>query len=268
MTMTRTVPDDAYHVAHPCLRLVARHAPHDERALGYPVVAISEIEVIDPRGATTAYDDFVRWLARRQVRLVSCRLAHHRLGESMFLEQRGFRFVEMMLTPSLAPLTPVDIDADGVTLVEAAAAELPALCAIAGRAFRHERYHVDPRVETAAADQRYANWVADAASHPRQQVLAVREGDQPVGVFVVEHGDDGDVYWHLTAIDPRCQGRGLGTRTWSAMLNRHHAQGMTAVRTRISARNVAVLNLYTKLGFRFGNPEMTFHRCLDGGEAA
>jgi RimJ/RimL family protein N-acetyltransferase len=41
------------------------------------------------------------------------------------------------------------------------------------------------------------------------------------------------------------------------MLNKR--QGARSIRTTISARNTAVMNLYARLGFRFSAPDMTFH---------
>jgi hypothetical protein len=43
------------------------------------------------------------------------------------------------------------------------------------------------------------------------------------------------------------------------MLQRHRNEGAAVITTTISARNVRVLNLYSKLGARFLPPEMTFH---------
>jgi ribosomal protein S18 acetylase RimI-like enzyme len=67
------------------------------------------------------------------------------------------------------------------------------------------------------------------------------------------------VYWHLTAVAPQCQGQGYGWRVWRAMLAHHARGGVRSVRTTITAGNVPVLNLYSKLGFRFLPPETTFH---------
>ncbi|EED35984.1 acetyltransferase, GNAT family [Luminiphilus syltensis NOR5-1B] len=80
-----------------------------------------------------------------------------------------------------------------------------------------------------------------------------------VGFFVVEHKRNQEIYWHLTAINPRWQGRGYGYRAWLAMLRHHQMAGYRSVTTTISAGNSRVLNLYAKLGFRFIAPEKTFH---------
>ena len=84
-----------------------------------------------------------------------------------------------------------------------------------------------------------------------------------VGFFIVERQSDHGMYWHLTAIDPDHQGRGVGLDLWRTRLLRHRAEGVTSVETTISAHNVAALNLYARLGFTFTAPMMTFHRVLD-----
>jgi RimJ/RimL family protein N-acetyltransferase len=39
--------------------------------------------------------------------------------------------------------------------------------------------------------------------------------------------------------------------------------GMRAIETTISAHNTPVMNLYARLGFRFEDAQMTFHRTED-----
>jgi hypothetical protein len=46
---------------------------------------------------------------------------------------------------------------------------------------------------------------------------------------------------------------------WTSMLNRHALSGVTKVRTTIAARNVPVINLYARLGWRFMRCQMTYH---------
>jgi ribosomal protein S18 acetylase RimI-like enzyme len=67
------------------------------------------------------------------------------------------------------------------------------------------------------------------------------------------------VYWHLTAVAPEWQGQGIGMSLWQTMLRRHAAEGATSVRTTISGHNAPAMNLYSRLGFSFSAPQMTFH---------
>ena len=243
------------------LRLSAQLVPWDEAVLGYPVAQISVLSVGDYLQARAEYTVFQEWLDERQVRLVSCRLPHGRLQESFFLEAMGFCFVEMVLHPQKTKLSSHRIPekAKDICIVATEDADIPALQDIAQHAFRYERYHADPRIDGQAAGKRYANWVRNAFTHPRQQLLKIMAKDHLLGFFIVEATDTQTMYWHLTAIAPQWQGLGYGWLVWNAMLDFHQQHGFEIVQTTISARNTEVHNLYSKLQFRFAPPEMTFH---------
>lgn len=139
-------------------------------------------------------------------------------------------------------------------------AELLGVVSMAERSFCYERYHVDPRLDPELANLRYGRWVRNAFYDSKQILLKARLLDgRTVAFFVVENKDDGSVYWHLTAVSPDFQGKKLGYHIWMAMINYHKVAGIEGIRTTISARNTPVLNLYSKLNFRFAPPEMTFH---------
>ena len=241
------------------MALRAAEVPWDCMAFGFRVAQIYDLSVAEPRKAALEFREFQEWLDAGLVRLVSCRLPHERLRESMFLEDRGFRFVEMVLHPSLGVLQELEIPADDLKIAPASAADLAELQDIAGRSFKHERYHVDPRLDPQLADRRYSNWVGSSLGSEKQKLLKVEHGEKLVAVFITESWPPHDVYWHLTAISPEFQGQGYGRRAWRAMLKSHQLAGCERVLTTVSARNTAVINLYGQLGFRFLPPEMSFH---------
>ena len=137
--------------------------------------------------------------------------------------------------------------------------DLPTLIEIAGGAFMNERFHVDHRVAHGAGNRRYQNWVRSTVQHSRQRLHTLRDGEQIVGFFITEMMVDQTCFWHLNAIAPWAQGRGVGRRAWATMLNLAKREGAARVRTSVVARNVRVLNLYATLGFRLEPPAMTFH---------
>lgn len=242
----------------PSLKLLAGAVPWDSAVFGFPVAQIHTLDLIEPIGATSEYDAFRRWLDAEGIRIVSCRLPHDRLRESMFLESHGFRFVEMVLHPKIDNIQALDLPEENLTVASASKADVPELAEIAERAFSHERYHVDPRLNRKLADVRYGRWVKNSLDHLTQRLLKITDGGRLLAFFLVEL-QDRSAYWHLTAVAPEWQGRGYGLRIWQAMIRHHRAEACQQVATTISARNVAVLNLYAKLNFRFTPPEMTFH---------
>jgi RimJ/RimL family protein N-acetyltransferase len=241
------------------LRLAAYEAPWDSAVFRIPVVQIDQLEVLEPQGALADYAQYQSWVAREHIGIVSCRLLHDRLRESMFLEANGFRFVEMVLHPWLGHLQKRNAVADDIEIIPADESDLEELRVIAETAFGHERYHVDPRLDPALGDERYGRWVRNSLNHTTQRLLKILDGERLIGFFVVEPKSQQSMYWHLTAISPQWQGCGYGRRAWSAMLHYHQSEGYDTVSTTISAQNIRVLNLYSQLGFRFMPSEMTFH---------
>ena len=75
-----------------------------------------------------------------------------------------------------------------------------------------------------------------------------------------------ECFWSLVGLSPEFTGRGLGYETWNAMLQFHKGEGVYKVRTSISSHNIAVMNLYTKIGFRFSEPEITLHWHPEGSK--
>jgi len=241
------------------LKLEAALVPWDTEIFGFPVAQIHQVEVADFLSAIDEYRKFQEWLDSHEIRVVSCRLPHNRLPESIFLESKGFRFVEMVLHPKIERLGCLDIPQDHLVITPALDFDIPAIQDIAERAFKHERYHIDPRLDPKLGSIRYGCWVKNSLHHPSQRLLKIMDGEHIIALFIVESKGNKSIYWHLTAISPLWQGRGYGQRVWRAMLLYHQQEGRDCVITTISARNVAVLNLYVKLDFRFLPPEMTFH---------
>ncbi len=241
------------------LKMTWAEAPWDSVIFGYPVLQISSIDLLGPGAA----DDILQFENARNTcssKLVSCRMPHDRLGESMLLESIGFRFIEMSYHPEFDSLQTCDVfNEHGLMVARAEPADLPTVMAIAGGAFRNERFHIDPRLPSKLGDQRYQNWARSAINHATQRLYVVRDGASVIAFFVTENLDDETCYWHLNAVAPELQGKGYGKRAWQAMLGHAQSEGAERVQTSIVARNHRVLNLYARLGFKFSPPMMTFH---------
>jgi len=249
----------AEQVATGALRMSWSRAPWDEAVCAYPVLQITQMQVL----AGDAAQDMTAFERSRDeigAGLVSCRLPHDGLRESMLLEDHGFRFIEMMYQPEIA-LSGVALDGkqDQLSVSRATDDDMQLLLEVAGTAFRNERFWMDPRIAPGVSDRRYQNWVASSHRHASQELHVVRASGQTIAFFVLELLPGGICYWHLTALAPGAQGKGYGRRVWTTMLAHAAGRGARRVRTCIAARNVRVLNLYARLGFHFLPPTMTFH---------
>ena len=243
----------------PGLSLEAALAPWDAVPCGFPVGQILAVHPLPPESTPSDWQALHRWIQDEQLGLVSCRLPHQQLAESLLLESAGFRSIEWVTQPSLDLDRIVTQPDPDIELVPAVPAHLPILADIAGSAFATDRFSVDPRLPRAAAGIRYRRWVESTPTHPVQRMLSILIEGTVAGFFITETGPESSIYWHLTALSPELHGRGWGKRTWLHVLARHQEQGLRTVRTTISLRNTPVVNLYARLGFRFSPPSMTLH---------
>lgn len=240
--------------------LEASLAPWDTVVFRFPVACIQSITIKCTTSAQQEWPQFQDWLDAHGVKLLSARLPHDQLVESMFLEKQGFRFIEMVLHPKMTSLQSTQLATHASTQVSRVTAEeLPSIAQMAEHAFGYERYHVDPRLPHDLADLRYGNWVRNSLQHTKQTLLKIEHHGVTAGFFIVEDITSQNAYWHLTAMNPSHKERGWATAVWTAMLAYHQTAGIEQVHTTISARNTPVLNLYSKLKFRFNPAEMTFH---------
>ena len=98
-----------------------------------------------------------------------------------------------------------------VEVGEATEGDLPAIEAIASSAFTTGRFLLDGRLDPAAEPSTLRELGPDQLRERTPH--GAQGGGRPaelVGFFIAEHRPDGVVYWHLTAMAPAWQGKGLG----------------------------------------------------------
>jgi ribosomal protein S18 acetylase RimI-like enzyme len=66
----------------------------------------------------------------------------------------------------------------------------------------------------------------------------------------------------LHALGANHRGRGLARHLWSAVCADLARQGAEELSSSISVSNLAALNLYASLGFRFRNPVDVYHKVI------
>jgi RimJ/RimL family protein N-acetyltransferase len=252
-------PVKHFEIENESICLIADVVTWDTAVFNRRVASISKF-ALTQSGTDVDLNDFLQWVTGNSIEVVTCRLPHEKLAESMCLEQLGFRFIEMVLHPVAEGLEKFPSPDLRLFVADATKEDLSLIGNIAEQVFRFERYHADPRIDSTLADQRYKRWALSSYASQSQKLVKVVDREQVlIGFFVYEELTNNSVYWHLTAINKDFQGQGLGYQAWLTLISHHKDAGFDTIRTTISARNCPVLNLYSKLGFRFDPPEMTFH---------
>jgi GNAT superfamily N-acetyltransferase len=247
------------HIRSAALEMTFYAVPWDTEILGVPVGQVGDITIHKRDEAAGAYAEFSKWCDEERIQLCTCRIASDRLVESIFLEDQGFRFIELNYTPRIDDLMIFEGEDSDVRIEAAGRDDEQALANMAGQVFRHGRLHQDPRIDSSLGDRRYRAWMAEAFCSPSQHVLKCTLNDALTAFFVVEYPNPAHCFWSLIALAPGMEGRGLGKRIWRAVLGHHRRNGICSVSTSISSLNSPVLNLYVALGFRFPPPAITLH---------
>jgi|GEM_PF-565960 len=236
--------------------------PWDTEILGYPTAQLASLRFDDTGSAEAAYAAFLKWAGDHGVRLCACRLPQQAVASSLFLQAKGFRFVELNYRPETTGLDGYRAG-PGLSVRAATDEDRAALVALATDAFETGRFHVDPRIGPALAGRRYGIWMANAFARADQEVLVCDRDGRTVGFFVVERPDRDSCFWSLNGLAPGLAGQGLGGRVWRTMLSHHRREGVRRVGTSVSSHNIAAMNLYASLGFRFPAPSASYHLWFD-----
>lgn len=233
--------------------------PWDEQIFNVPIAQIENFQVRNIDAARVAFDSFEEWTRRENIHLCSVRVPHSKVVEIAFLQQRGFKFVELNYHPERS-LIELEITADKLLNVEAINDnDRERLNGIAESIFTFGRFHNDPELGPALGNLRYSRWIRNSLNDSSLMTYKIESDSQMVAFFVSEEGADASIYWWLNGMLPEFAGKGLGKNVWTAMMAHHSKNGMARVHTSISSHNTPILNLYASLGFRFPEPLATLH---------
>ena len=173
------------------------------------------------------------------------------LADKELLHRYGFYYADTLIEPSCTPETFIahphpEVGIDASPLLD----DLLPLC---DDSFVYGRFHRDFNLHPSQADRRYKQWLGQI--HQNQGVLALTFKGELAG-FIAHDG--GDLLLHTVA--EQFRGRGLAKHLWTAAIEHLFSQGEKDIYSSVSAANLAVLNLYASLGFRFSQVEDIYHR--------
>jgi hypothetical protein len=219
--------------------LMIKDSPWDRAAFGIPAAELTE------------YSEAA--LLAAAVRPGHYTLKVDPLADKRLLQEHGFYYCDTLLEPWCEATGLSSVDHPDATLTRTA--PLESLLSICHGAFRHGRYHRDFNLSVAGANLRYDNWLAQL--HTANQVFGLLWQDELAGFIAYR-----DNVLVLHAVSESQRGQGRAKYWWSAACQALFAAGHKEVYSSISAANLAVLNLYASLGFRFRHPLDVYHRLV------
>ena len=127
------------------------------------------------------------------------------------------------------------------------------LVVICDRAFEHGRFHRDFNLDIRNSDRRYNNWLKQL--YKDQTVFALLFDNKVAGFFACVGSK---IVLH--ALSDSFKGKGLAKYLWSAACVRLFTSGYAELSSSVSTSNLAVVNLYVSLGFKFRSPCDIYHK--------
>jgi len=175
------------------------------------------------------------------------------LAKKALAHEYGFYYCDTLITPTcrkqqLINFKHADVSIDTNTHIDS-------LLAICNGAFKHGRFHRDFNLKTQMADARYNQWLVDLKQ--QGDVFALRHKGDLAGFIACKNGA-----LQLHAVAQAYRGQGLAKYWWTLVCNTLFANGFEDVSSSISASNLAVLNLYSSLGFKLTKATDIYHKVV------
>lgn len=168
------------------------------------------------------------------------------------LEEAGFYYVDTLIEPFCNSSEFRGMDDSAITISnDTGLAEILDICS---GAFEHDRFHRDFNVKHEAAERRYSQWIKQLYAEKR--ILCPMYADT-VAAFVATI--ENKLVLHAVAREFR--GKGYARRLWTPICRGLFKRGYAEITSSVSASNLAVLNLYASMGFRFRAATDIYH-CL------
>lgn len=199
------------------------------------------------------------WAKNNNIELVGTTADAADYSKISFIQSLGFRYIDITVLAHYLNIQKISYPATKIELIPAREENLNEVVKISGEVFEYGRYHSDKSFPRQLADKRYQDWVKRSFRKENNQELLVAQKDNQICAFAVIEIKDKEGRLHLNAVARNWQGKGIGLDSIVSMLRYFKKSGVDSVTTKISASNIRVMNLHSKLDANFDNPQVLFH---------
>lgn len=166
------------------------------------------------------------------------------------IQKIGFRYVDTLIRPTCSLNGFNSFRDPDVSIYPSMT--LSEVMSIASQSFVYGRYHRDCSISKELAEKRYQNWLAELYAAGKVVGLCYRGA---LAAFIaIDHNR-----LVLHSITPSMRGRGLAKYLWTPVCENLFFEGVDTIESSISAANLAVLNLYSRLGFKMSSAQDIYH---------
>ena len=176
------------------------------------------------------------------------------LANKSLAQQFGVYYCDTLIIPECKPEQLQVFQDESLTIdLETDVKDILSIC---DGAFSYGRFHRDFNLSKKSADARYNQWLLDI--HSKGSIFSLRYKSNLSGFIAVYQNE-----LQLHAINEAYRGKGYAKFWWSQVCQYLYTQGKQTIKSSVSASNLAVVNLYSSLGFRFVSALDVFHKKVD-----
>jgi len=225
-----------------------RETPWDTEILGFRTNEILEVHYQNQAGLSSLLGEFVAYNQSNEISLTLVRVDSNEKQLRHLLQKFGFYYMETSLVVSLPSISKLDTSKlfpSKFILCKPAGKDFDEIKRIAMESFHYGRFHEDVNIATELACQRNYNWIDNLIAQ-NEEFLVLKLNDK-VCSFMIAHTENNITTFILGGSSEE---KGfLSPFFWTLCLKHFQENSTKVVRTIISASNIAILNLYMRLGF-------------------
>ena len=216
-------------------------------------------------------DAVLQHCSERRIQYLIIRVDASDLSGLHALEQSGFITMDGLLTFALEPgQVPTAKEPESIRTRLATPADGEAAATLARQSFIYDRFHTDPAISQARADELHAIWVRNACLGQAADAVVLAEDEQGLLGFVTcKLQRDTELHLGklvgtivLVATAPRARRVGVAWAATLAALDWFRRQGASIVDVGTQFRNIPASRLYERCGFRLVGSSITLRRLL------
>jgi hypothetical protein len=173
------------------------------------------------------------------------------LGSIQALDVYGFYYCDTLIEPFCLKYDFIEFRDSNVEISQDIPLNL--LKEICHGSFSHGRFHRDFNIDRHLADKRYDDWLSQL--YFSNNVFGLKYSGEVVGFIGIEKNS-----LVLHAISTKFRGKRISKFLWTPVCLNLFSQNYFEIKSSISASNIAAINLYISLGFKFRNPKDIYHK--------
>lgn len=197
--------------------------------------------------------------------------AHLNVSTSVF--QRGeFELMDSLITNkiSLSDYNKVkNNNNEKVIIRNAVESDIPSLREIAAESFRHDRFHMDKKLNFEKSDELYSNWIENSFNNNRKIFVAI-VGDEVAGFNTCKPDNNTSSLLNnktalidLIAVSSKFRGMGIGKRLVEESIHYYKENGYTDFTVGTQIINYPAIKLYHSQGFKVHSFTHSFHKWIN-----